>query len=104
MPWADIDDQILLKSDGFPTYHLANVVDDRLMEISHVIRGDEMDEFHPKHIMLYQSFGWSRRQFHAHASSFGQRRQKALETKNPTSIFYYRDSGYLPEALVNFLP
>ena len=58
-PWADIDDQVLLKSDGFPTYHLANVVDDHLMQITHVIRGDEWISSTPKHIMLYESFGWT---------------------------------------------
>ncbi|MFS8564436.1 MAG: glutamate--tRNA ligase [Rhabdochlamydiaceae bacterium] len=58
-PWADIDDQILIKSDGFPTYHMANVVDDHLMQISHVIRGDEWMSSTPKHIFLYESFGWT---------------------------------------------
>ena len=58
-PWADIDDQILLKSDGFPTYHLANVVDDHLMQITHVIRGDEWMSSTPKHILLYEVFGWT---------------------------------------------
>ena len=58
-PWADIDDQVLLKSDGFPTYHLANVVDDHLMCMTHVIRGDEWMSSTPKHILLYESFGWT---------------------------------------------
>ena len=58
VPWADVDDQVLLKSDGFPTYHLANVVDDHLMRISHVIRGDEWMASTPKHILLYQYFGF----------------------------------------------
>ena len=103
VPWADIDDQILLKSDGFPTYHLANVVDDRLMEISHVIRGDEWMSSTPKHIMLYQSFGWEPPTFMHMPLLLGKEGKKLSKRKNPTSIFYYRDSGYLPEALVNFL-
>lgn len=102
-PWADIDDQILLKSDGFPTYHLANVVDDHLMEITHVIRGDEWMSSTPKHIMLYESFGWEPPQFMHMPLLLGKEGKKLSKRKNPTSIFYYRDSGFLPEAFVNFL-
>lgn len=102
-PWADIDDQILMKSDGFPTYHLANVVDDHLMEISHVIRGDEWMSSTPKHIMLYESFGWTPPQFMHMPLLLGKEGKKLSKRKNPTSIFYYRDSGFLPEAFVNFL-
>ena len=75
-PWSDIDDQVLLKSDGFPTYHLANVVDDHLMEISHVIRGDEWISSTPKHILLYESFGWTLLLIFAHAASSGKRWRK----------------------------
>lgn len=102
-PWADIDDQILLKSDGFPTYHLANVVDDHLMEITHVIRGDEWMSSTPKHILLYQSFGWEPPTFMHMPLLLGKEGKKLSKRKNPTSIFYYRDSGFLPEAFVNFL-
>ena len=102
-PWADIDDQILLKSDGFPTYHLANVVDDHLMEITHVIRGDEWMSSTPKHIRLYESFGWEPPQFLHMPLLLGKEGKKLSKRKNPTSIFYYRDSGFLPEAFVNFL-
>jgi glutamyl-tRNA synthetase len=102
-PWADIDDQILLKSDGFPTYHLANVVDDRLMQITHVIRGDEWMSSTPKHIMLYESFGWTPPVFMHMPLLLGKDGKKLSKRKNPTSIFFYRDSGYLPEAFVNFL-
>lgn len=102
-PWADIDDQVLLKSDGFPTYHLANVVDDRLMEITHVIRGDEWMSSTPKHILLYESFGWTPPTFMHMPLLLGKDGKKLSKRKNPTSIFYFRDSGYLPEALVNFL-
>lgn len=102
-PWADIDDQILLKSDGFPTYHLANVVDDHLMNITHVIRGDEWMSSTPKHIMLYESFGWEPPVFMHMPLLLGKDGKKLSKRRNPTSIFYYRDSGYLPEAFLNFL-
>lgn len=103
VPWADIDDQVLLKSDGFPTYHLANVVDDHLMKISHVIRGDEWMTSTPKHILLYQSFGWTPPTFMHMPLLLGKDGRKLSKRRNPTSIFYYRDSGYLQEALINFL-
>jgi len=102
-PWADIDDQVLLKSDGFPTYHLANVVDDRLMKITHVIRGDEWMSSTPKHIFLYEAFGWEPPVFMHMPLLLGKDGKKLSKRKNPTSIFFFRDSGYLPEALVNFL-
>jgi glutamyl-tRNA synthetase len=103
VPWADIDDQVLLKSDGFPTYHLANVVDDRLMKITHVIRGDEWMSSTPKHIFLYEAFGWKHPVFMHMPLLLGKDGKKLSKRKNPTSIFYFRDSGYLSEALVNFL-
>lgn len=102
-PWADIDDQVLLKSDGFPTYHLANVVDDHLMQITHVIRGDEWMSSTPKHIFLYEAFGWKAPTFMHMPLLLGKDGKKLSKRKNPTSIFYFRDSGYLPEALLNFL-
>ncbi len=102
-PWADIDDQVLLKSDGYPTYHLANVVDDYLMKITHVIRGDEWMSSTPKHIFLYEAFGWKAPVFMHMPLLLGKDGKKLSKRKNPTSIFYFRDSGYLPEALVNFL-
>lgn len=103
VPWADVDDQVLLKSDGFPTYHLANVVDDHLMQISHVIRGDEWMSSTPKHIFLYEAFGWNAPIFMHMPLLLGKDGKKLSKRKNPTSIFYFRDSGYLPESLVNFL-
>ncbi len=103
VPWADVDDQILLKSDGFPTYHLANVVDDHLMEITHVIRGDEWMTSTPKHILLYEGFGWKAPTFMHMPLLLGKDGKKLSKRKNPTSIFYYRDSGYLPEAFLNFM-
>jgi len=102
-PWADIDDQVLLKSDGFPTYHLANIVDDHLMKITHVIRGDEWLTSTPKHILLYESFGWKAPTFVHMPLLLGTDKKKLSKRRNPTSIFFYRDSGYLPEAFVNFL-
>lgn len=102
-PWADIDDQVLLKSDGFPTYHLANIVDDHLMEITHVIRGDEWISSTPKHILLYELFGWEPPQFIHMPLLLGTDGKKLSKRRNPASIFFYRDSGYLPEAFLNFL-
>lgn len=103
VPWSDVDDQVLMKSDGFPTYHLANVVDDHLMEITHVIRGDEWMSSTPKHILLYEAFGWIPPQFMHMPLLLGADGKKLSKRKNPTSIFFYRDSGYLPEAFLNFL-
>lgn len=102
-PWSDIDDQILLKSDGFPTYHLANVVDDYLMGITHVIRGDEWLSSTPKHVLLYESFGFKKPIFMHLPLLLGADGKKLSKRKNPTSIFFYRDSGYLPQAFGNFL-
>ena len=103
--WSLVDDQVLLKSDGYPTYHLAVVVDDRLMEISHVIRGEEWINSLPKHLLLYDAFGWEPPVF-CHLPLLRNddaTRSKLSKRKNPTSIRYYRDAGYLPQALVNFL-
>lgn len=102
-PWADIDDQVLMKTDGFPTYHLANVVDDKLMEISHVIRGDEWISSTPKHLLLYDYFGWKAPEFMHMPLLLGLDGKKLSKRKNPTSIFFYKNSGYLPEAFRNFL-
>ncbi|NGX44183.1 MAG: Glutamate--tRNA ligase [Candidatus Anoxychlamydiales bacterium] len=102
-PLADIDDQILLKSDGFPTYHFANVVDDHLMKITHVIRGDEWVSSTPKHILLYEAFGWEKPTFMHMPLLLGKDGRKLSKRKNPTSTFFFKETGYLPEALVNFL-
>ncbi len=103
VPWADVDDQVLLKADGFPTYHLANIVDDHLMKITHVIRGDEWMSSTPKHVLLYDLFGWERPTFLHMPLLLGTDGKKLSKRKNPTSIFYYRDCGYLQEAFINFL-
>ncbi|GAG34598.1 unnamed protein product, partial [marine sediment metagenome] len=102
-PWADVDDQVLMKSDGFPTYHLANIVDDHLMQITHVIRGDEWTSSTPKHVLLYEHFGWEPPVFVHMPLLLNTDGKKLSKRKNPTSIFFYRDSGYLPEAFLNFL-
>ncbi|GAB4193638.1 MAG: glutamate--tRNA ligase [Simkaniaceae bacterium] len=101
--WSEVEDQILLKSDGYPTYHLANVIDDHLMQITHVIRGDEWISSTPKHILLYEAFGWQAPQFIHMPLLLGKDGKKLSKRKNPTSIFFYKDSGYLPEAFNNFL-
>jgi len=98
-----IDEQVLLKSDGFPTYHLANVVDDHLMEISHVIRAEEWISSTPKHVLLYQAFGWEMPEWIHMPLLRNQDRSKISKRKNPVSINFYRDAGFLPQALVNFL-
>jgi glutamyl-tRNA synthetase len=98
-----IDDQVLLKSDGFPTYHLAAVVDDHLMEISHVIRAEEWLSSTPKHVILYKSFGWDLPAF-AHLPLLrNSDKSKISKRKNPVAIEHYTKEGYLPEALLNFL-
>ena len=101
--WTQIDLQILLKADGMPTYHLANVVDDHLMEISHVIRGEEWINSAPKHILLYQYFGWETPVFCHLPLLRNVDKSKLSKRKNPTSILYYQRMGYLPEALLNYL-
>jgi glutamyl-tRNA synthetase len=103
IPWSQVDHQVLRKSDGFPTYHLANVVDDHLMGITHVIRGEEWTNSLPKHVLLYQAFGWEPPKFIHLPLLRNPDQSKLSKRKNPTSIFFYRDAGYLPESLVNYL-
>jgi glutamyl-tRNA synthetase len=100
---ASVDDQVLLKSDGFPTYHLAVVVDDHLMRISHVIRAEEWLSSLPKHFRLYEGLGWEP-PLHCHLPLLRNAdRSKISKRKNPVSLNHYRRAGYLPEALVNYL-
>ena len=101
--WSTVDMQILLKSDKMPTYHLANVVDDHLMDITHIFRGEEWISSAPKHILLYQYFGWEVPKLCHLPLLRNLDRSKLSKRKNPTSILFYRKMGYLPEALVNFL-
>jgi glutamyl-tRNA synthetase len=98
-----IDDQVLLKSDGYPTYHLANVVDDHLMAITHVIRGEEWITSTPKHQLLYAAFGWQPPQFVHLPLLRNADKSKVSKRKNPVSLNYYRDAGIVPEALRNYL-
>ncbi len=98
-----IDDQVLLKSDGFPTYHLANVVDDHLMKITHVVRAEEWVNSTPKHILLYKAFGWEPPAYAHMPLLRNPDKSKISKRKNPTSLDWYRQNGYLPEALLNFL-
>jgi len=100
---AQIDDQVLLKSDGFPTYHLANVVDDHLMEITHVVRAEEWISSTPKHVLLYEAFGWEMPEFIHMPLLRNRDKSKISKRKNPVSLEWYRDQGYLPEAMLNFL-
>jgi len=98
-----IDDQVLLKSDGFPTYHLANVVDDHLMNISHVIRGEEWLSSTPKHILLYRYFGWEVPAFAHLPLLLNPDRSKLSKRQGDVAVEEYRAKGYLREALVNFV-
>jgi glutamyl-tRNA synthetase len=101
----EIDDQVLLKSDGLPTYHLANVVDDHLMQISHVIRAEEWISSTQKHVLLYRAFGWQAPEF-IHMPllrNADKDKTKISKRKQPVSVNYYKEIGILPEALLNFL-
>lgn len=100
----EIDDQVLLKSDGYPTYHLAVVVDDHLMKISHIIRGEEWISSTPKHILLFQAFNWQQPTY-AHTPVFLSPTGKGKMSKRhgDVSARSFLDKGYLPEAVLNFL-
>jgi len=100
---ALLDDQVLLKSDGLPTYHLAVVVDDHFMEISHVVRAEEWISSTPKHVLLYQYFGWEVPAFAHMPLLRNADRSKISKRKNNTSLRWYREQGFLPEAMLNFL-
>ncbi|MGB1092800.1 MAG: glutamate--tRNA ligase, partial [Oceanobacter sp.] len=103
LDWSQVDAQILLKSDGMPTYHLANVVDDHLMQITHVIRGEEWISSAPKHKLLYQYFGWEMPQLCHMPLLRNPDKSKLSKRKNPTSILFYERMGFMPEALLNYL-
>jgi len=100
---AQIDDQVLIKSDGFPTYHLASVIDDHLMNITHVIRGEEWLSSVPKHIFLYEALGWQAPQFVHLPLLLNSDRSKLSKRQGDVAVESYLDKGYLPEALVNFI-
>ncbi|HVA34411.1 MAG TPA: glutamate--tRNA ligase, partial [Candidatus Baltobacteraceae bacterium] len=101
--YASVDMQVLMKSDGLPTYHLANVVDDHLMEITHVFRGEEWVSSAPKHLLLYSYFGWEPPKLMHLPLLRNPDKSKLSKRKNPTGILFYKHMGYLPEALLNFL-
>jgi glutamyl-tRNA synthetase len=100
---SNVDDQVLMKSDGFPTYHLANVVDDHLMQITDVIRAEEWISSTPKHVLLYRAFGWQLPRFWHMPLLRNLDKSKISKRKNPVSLIYYRQAGFLPEAMINFL-
>jgi glutamyl-tRNA synthetase len=101
--YTSVDMQVLVKSDGLPTYHLANVVDDHLMRITHVFRGEEWVSSAPKHLLLYSYFGWEPPKLMHLPLLRNPDKSKLSKRKNPTGILFYRAMGYLPEALINFL-
>jgi glutamyl-tRNA synthetase len=104
--WKNDDvnpDPVLLKSDGFPTYHLANVVDDHLMEITHVMRAQEWLASTPLHVIMYKSFGWAVPEYSHLPMVMGQDGKKLSKRHGATSIDEFRKQGYLPEALINYV-
>lgn len=98
-----IEDFIIVKSDGFPTYHFASVVDDHDLEISHVMRGDEWISSTPKHLLLYEAFGWKHPHFVHLPPILGSGHTKLSKRGGAKSVIEYVEEGYLPEAIVNFL-
>ncbi len=100
---STLDDFILLKSDGYPTYHLASIVDDHLMAISHVLRADEWLSSTPRHILLYQALNWQPPQFAHLPMILGPDRAKLSKRHGATTIIDYKEQGYLPQAVINFL-
>ena len=98
-----VDDFVMLKSDGFPTYHLANVVDDHLMEISHVMRAEEWLSSMPRHLQLYAALRWDPPAFAHLPIILAADRSKLSKRHGATSVLEYREKGYLPQAMVNFL-
>ena len=103
IPWSQVDMQILRKSDNFPTYHLCAPIDDNLMRITHVLRGEEWINSIPKYALVYDYLGWSLPEFFHLPLLRNPDRSKLSKRRNPTGIQFFRDRGYLPEAVVNFL-
>lgn len=99
----DQDDQVLLKSDGFPTYHMAVVVDDHLMGITHIVRGEEWLSSVPKHVFLYEALGWEKPSFVHLPTVLNKERKKLSKRHGDVSVEDFRAKGYLPEGLVNYL-
>ncbi len=103
IPWENVDMQVLLKADGFPTYFLANVVDDHHMQISHIFRGEEWINSAPKLLKLYEDFGWTPPVLGHLPLLRNPDKSKLSKRKNPTSINYYKEMGFFPEAVLNYL-
>jgi len=103
VPSADVDDQVLMKADGFPTYHLAAVVDDYLMKITHVFRGDEWLPSTPKHVLLYRMFGWEAPAFYHLSVILGPDKKKLSKRNGDTHVSQFLEQGYLKEALLNYI-
>lgn len=100
---SDVEDFIILKSDGFPTYHFANVIDDHAINITHVIRGEDWISSTPKHILLYKAFGWEA-PFFAHLPNImGTDGKKLSKRRGAKSVLDFKSEGYLPEAILNYL-
>lgn len=99
----DIDDQVLLKSDGFPTYHMAVVVDDYLMGITHIVRGEEWLPSTPKHVYMYEAFGWEKPIYVHLPTVLNNERKKLSKRQGDVSVDDFKTKGYLPEGLVNYL-
>ncbi len=99
----DMDDQVLLKTDGYPTYHFAVIVDDHLMEVTHIIRGEEWLPSTPKHVFLYNAFGWEKPVFVHLPNILNQDKKKLSKRQGDVAVEDFRKKGYLPEALVNYV-
>lgn len=98
-----LEDFIIIKSDGFPTYHFASVVDDHEMAISHVVRGEEWISSTPKHLLLYKALGWEPPKFVHLPTILGPNKKKLSKREGAKPVFEYLEEGFLPEAIVNFL-
>src|SRR5688572_2000458 len=103
IPWAQVDDQVLIKSDGYPTYHLAATCDDHDMEISHVIRGEEWLSSLPKHLFIFETMGWKAPEYAHLPLLLNADRSKLSKRQGDVAVEDYLAKGYLPEALVNFV-
>ena len=100
---SELDDLVLLKSDGFPTYHLANIVDDHFMEISHIMRADEWLSSTPRHVLLYKAFDWEPPLFAHLPMILGPDKSKLSKRHGATAVTEFQEQGYLPEAMMNFM-
>jgi len=100
---SELDEQVLLKADGFPTYHLAHIVDDHLMKTTHVIRGEEWLPSTPKHLVLFEYFGWTPPQYAHLPLILNPDKSKLSKRQGDVAVEDYRDKGYLPEALINYV-